>query len=79
MFYEIQSDEISKIIALINKNIGRNMLMNTDQTEQEIIYRMTVEILDQMLKEGMISPEEYQEINRLNVEDLCPEFKWVYA
>lgn len=53
--------------------------MNANQAENEIMYQNTIEILDQMIELGMISEEEYQKINRLNLERLTPDLIQVYT
>lgn len=53
--------------------------MNANQAEKEIMYQNTIEILDQMIELGMISEEEYQKINRLNLERLAPDLIQVYT
>ena len=46
---------------------------------REMHYKIAVKLLDLMLKNGFLLPEEYEKIDALNRETFSPELSEVYV
>lgn len=53
--------------------------MSKNQTANEVKYKVAVKLLDIMLRNGLISPDEYKKIDELNRQTFMPELSGVYA
>lgn len=53
--------------------------MKQKKETNEMHYKLAVRLLDLMLKNEFITPEEYEKIDRLNRETFSPELSGVYA
>lgn len=53
--------------------------MEQEKETRELHYKMAVKLLDLMLKNGFLQPEEYEKIDALNRETFSPELAKVYA
>lgn len=53
--------------------------MKRKRETNEMRYKLAVKLLDLMLKNGFIEPEEYKKIDILNRESFSPELSKVYA
>lgn len=53
--------------------------MERKKETKELHYKMAVKLLDLMLKNGFLLPEEYEKIDALNRETFSPELAKVYA
>lgn len=53
--------------------------MEQKKETKELHYKMAVKLLDLMLKNGFLLPEEYKRIDALNRETFSPELQKVYA
>lgn len=52
--------------------------MTKEQIVNEINYKKSVALLQRLLRTGLITEEQYQKINQLNMETFQPELKAVY-
>ena len=53
--------------------------MGRKKETRELQYKTAVKLLDLMLKNGFLQPEEYEKIDALNRETFSPELSEVYA
>lgn len=53
--------------------------MEQKKETNEIHYKLAVRLLDLMMKNEFITPEEYEKIDSLNRETFSPELSGVYA
>lgn len=53
--------------------------MQQKKETNEIHYKLASKLLDLMLKNKFITPEEYEKIDSLNRETFSPELSGVYA
>lgn len=53
--------------------------MERKRETSELHYKMAVKLLDLMLKNGFLLPEEYKKIDALNRATFAPELAKVYA
>ena len=53
--------------------------MSRNQAANEVKYKVDLKLLDIMLRNGLISPEEYKKIDDLNRQMFTPELSKVYA
>lgn len=53
--------------------------MEQKKETKEMHYKIAVKLLDLMLKNGFLLPEEYEKIDALNRETFSPELRKVYA
>lgn len=53
--------------------------MEQKKETKELHYKIAVKLLDLMLKNGFLLPEEYKKIDSLNRETFSPELAKVYA
>lgn len=53
--------------------------MEQKKETKELHYKLAVKLLDLMLKNGFLLPEEYKRIDALNRETFSPELQEVYA
>lgn len=53
--------------------------MSKNQVANEVKYKVTVRLLDIMLRNGLISLTEYKKIDELNRQTFTPELSGVYA
>ena len=53
--------------------------MEQKKETKEMHYKMAVKLLELMLKNGFLLPEEYEKIDALNRETFSPELSEVYA
>lgn len=53
--------------------------MQQKKETNEMHYKLASKLLDLMLKNGFITPEEHEKIDRLNRETFSPELSEVYA
>lgn len=53
--------------------------MEQKKETREMHYKVAVKLLDLMLENGFLLPEEYKKINALNRETFSPELSEVYA
>jgi len=53
--------------------------MSKTEEANEVKYKVTVKLLDIMLRNGIITPSEYQKIDDLNRQTFTPELSKVYA
>lgn len=47
--------------------------------ENEVKYKMSLKMLNELLKQGLITKEEYDKINILNIETFSPMLKDLYV
>ena len=53
--------------------------MSKTQAANEVKYKVSLKLLNIMLRNGIISGEEYKKIDLLNRETFTPELSKVYA
>ena len=53
--------------------------MSEQRETREMQYQLSRKLLDLMLKNGFLQPEEYEKIDALNRESFSPELSEVYA
>jgi hypothetical protein len=53
--------------------------MSKNQTANEVKYKVALKLLDIMLRNGLITPDEYKKIDTLNRQTFTPELSKVYA
>lgn len=53
--------------------------MSDNQTANEVKYKVALKLLDIMLRNGIITSNEYKEIDALNRQTFTPELSKVYA
>jgi len=53
--------------------------MSRTQEANEVKYKVALKLLDIMLRNGLISPDEYKKIDDLNRQTFTPELSKVYA
>ncbi|AEY67547.1 SHOCT domain-containing protein [Clostridium sp. BNL1100] len=53
--------------------------MSKNQTANEVKYKVALKLLDIMLRNGIITPDEYKKIDALNRQTFTPELSKVYA
>lgn len=53
--------------------------MEQRKETKELHYKVSVKLLELMLKNGFLLPEEYEKIDALNRETFSPELAKVYA
>lgn len=53
--------------------------MSKAQEANEVKYKASLKLLDIMVRRGLISSEEYEEIDHLNRQTFSPELAEVYA
>ncbi|AEY67610.1 SHOCT domain-containing protein [Clostridium sp. BNL1100] len=53
--------------------------MSRTEEANEVNYKVAVKLLDIMLRNGIITPSEYQKIDDLNRQTFTPELSKVYA
>ena len=53
--------------------------MEAKKETREVQYKLALKLLDLMLKNGFLQPEEYEKIDALNRETFSPELFEVYA
>ena len=53
--------------------------MSKTQEANEVMYKITVKLLNIMLRNRIISREEYKKIDELNRQTFKPELSKVYA
>ena len=53
--------------------------MSKSQAANEVKYKVSVKLLDIMLRNGLISPAEYKRIDELNRQTFTPELSEVYV
>lgn len=51
--------------------------MTEEQTQNELFYQMSKEMLDQMLQRNFITYEQYEKIDALNIKKYQPFFSKV--
>jgi len=55
------------------------MVMTKEQTVKEVEYKMALKLLKILLSRGIITDEEYVEIDELNRQTFSPELSKVYV
>ena len=60
--------------AILRIGSGKGLLMTNEQFERERRYRVAVSIAAAMLKQGLISEDEYGIINKTMIEKYKPLF-----
>lgn len=55
------------------------MVMTNEQTAKEVEYKMALKLLKILLSRGIITDEEYVEIDKLNRQTFSPELSKVYV
>jgi len=66
----------------INNNkiyMNGGMVMTKEQTVKEVEYKMALKLLKILLSRGIITDEEYVEIDELNRQTFSPELSKVYV
>lgn len=53
--------------------------MSKSQAANEVKYKVAVKLLNIMLRNGLISPDEYKRIDELNRQTFTPELSEVYV
>lgn len=53
--------------------------MSRNEEANEVNYKVAVKLLDIMLRNGIITPSEYQKIDDLNRQIFTPELSKIYA
>ena len=53
--------------------------MSESQEANEVKYKVALKLLNIMLRNGLISPAEYEKVDELNRETFSPELAKVYA
>lgn len=53
--------------------------MQQKKETNEMYYKLAVRLLELMMKNEFITPEEYEKIDSLNQETFSPELSRVYA
>lgn len=53
--------------------------MGEKKETREMRYKLAVKLLDLMLRNGFLQPDEYEKIDALNRETFSPELSEVYA
>jgi len=53
--------------------------MSRIEEANEVNYKVAVKLLDIMLRNGIITPSEYQKIDNLNRQTFTPELSKVYS
>ena len=52
--------------------------MTKEQAQNEVKYKISLKMLNVLLEQGLITKEEYDEINVLNLETFSPVLKDLY-
>lgn len=52
--------------------------MTEEQMRNEVKYKISLKMLNELLEQGLITKEEYDKINILNLETFYPELKELY-
>lgn len=53
--------------------------MSSQRETREMNYKLSKKLLDRMLHNGFLEPEEYEQIDTLNRSTFYPELAEVYA
>lgn len=53
--------------------------MSKEQTANEVKYKITLKYLGILLRNGLITNEEYEEIDALNCQTFLPQLSKVYV
>ena len=53
--------------------------MDKKQTEREVMYKMSLKLLDILKRKGLIDDVEYAQIDELNQASFSPQLKEVYV
>lgn len=53
--------------------------MTKEQAQNEEKYKISLKMLNALLEQGLITKEEYDEINILNLETFSPKLKDLYV
>jgi len=53
--------------------------MSKEQTANEVKYKITLKYLEILLRNGLITSEEYEEIDALNRQTFLPQLAKVYV
>ena len=60
--------------AILRIGLGKGLLMTNEQFERERRYRVAISVAVGMLKQGLISEDEYGIINKTMIEKYKPFF-----
>ena len=71
-------NENDKQITVRINQIGEND-MDKKQTEREVMYKMSLKLLDILKRKGLIDDVEYAQIDELNQASFSPQLKEVYV
>lgn len=53
--------------------------MTKEQSRQEVLYKMSLKMLDILLRRGIVTENEYKKIDALNRQSFSPQLAKVYA
>lgn len=70
----VKIGNIAATRAILRIGSGKGLLMTNEQFERERRYRVAISIAAAMLKQGLISEDEYRAINERMIEKYKPFF-----
>ena len=65
---------IAATLAILRIDLGKGLLMTNDQFERERRYRVAISVAVGMLKQGLLTEDEYRIINEMMIEKYRPFF-----
>ena len=65
---------IAATLAILRIDLGKGLLMTNDQFERERRYRVAISVAVGMLKQGLLTEDEYRIINEMMIEKYKPFF-----
>ena len=60
--------------AILRIGLGKGLLMTNEQFERERRYRVAISVAGGMLKQGLLSEDEFRIINEMMIEKYKPFF-----
>ena len=79
MFMEIAGENIAATIAILLIASKAVMAMSKEDFKNEKLYQTTMHIARKMLKSGLISEEEYRQIDTIFTEKYQPTLGTLFA
>ena len=70
----VNIESIAAMSATSQIGLGGEMLMTNDQFERERRYRVAISVAVGMLKQGLLTEDEYRIINEMMIEKYKPFF-----
>ena len=65
---------IAATLAILRIDLGKGLLMTNDQFERERRYRVAISVAVGMLKQGLLTEDEFRIINEMMIEKYRPFF-----